>query len=32
MSTLVFVDPKIPIQVDGAQSSRVPIPLPEDPY
>ncbi|GJY20680.1 hypothetical protein Tco_0393246 [Tanacetum coccineum] len=32
MSTPVFVDPKIPIQADKAQSSRVPVPLPEDPY
>ncbi|GJU07355.1 hypothetical protein Tco_1123785 [Tanacetum coccineum] len=32
MSTLVFVDPKISTQADGAQSSRVPVPLPEDPY
>ncbi|GJZ84112.1 hypothetical protein Tco_0649451 [Tanacetum coccineum] len=32
MSTLVFVDPEISTQVDGAQSSRVPVPLPEDPY
>ncbi|GKE25308.1 hypothetical protein Tco_1436820 [Tanacetum coccineum] len=32
MSTLVFVDPKSSTQADGAQSSRVPMPLPEDPY
>nr|GEV74634.1 hypothetical protein [Tanacetum cinerariifolium] len=32
MSTLVFVDPKSSTQADGAQSTRVPIPLPEDPY
>nr|GEX25494.1 reverse transcriptase domain-containing protein [Tanacetum cinerariifolium] len=32
MSTLVFVDPEIFTQADGAQSSRVPVPLPEDPY
>nr|GEW44251.1 hypothetical protein [Tanacetum cinerariifolium] len=32
MSTLVFVDPDISTQADGAQSSRVPVPLPEDPY
>ncbi|GKE83538.1 hypothetical protein Tco_1557280 [Tanacetum coccineum] len=32
MSTLVFVDPEISTQADGAQSSRVPVPLPEDPY
>ncbi|GJR50506.1 hypothetical protein Tco_1401027 [Tanacetum coccineum] len=29
---LVFVDPEISTQADGAQSSRVPVPLPEDPY
>ncbi|GJV26344.1 hypothetical protein Tco_1379039 [Tanacetum coccineum] len=28
----MFVDPEISTQADGAQSSRVPIPLPEDPY
>ncbi|GJW47549.1 hypothetical protein Tco_0079195 [Tanacetum coccineum] len=28
----VFVDPEISTQADGAQSSRVPVPLPEDPY
>ncbi|GJZ74991.1 hypothetical protein Tco_0639456, partial [Tanacetum coccineum] len=32
MSTLVFVDPESPTQADGAQSSRVPVSLPEDPY
>ncbi|GJW17030.1 hypothetical protein Tco_0024466 [Tanacetum coccineum] len=32
MSTLVFVDLEISTQADGAQSSRVPVPLPEDPY
>ncbi|GJX71990.1 hypothetical protein Tco_0309161 [Tanacetum coccineum] len=32
MSTPVFVDPEISTQADKAQSSRVPIPLPEDPY
>ncbi|GJV42742.1 hypothetical protein Tco_1421182 [Tanacetum coccineum] len=32
MSTLVFVDPKISTKADKAQSSRVPVPLPEDPY
>ncbi|GJT26740.1 hypothetical protein Tco_0907015 [Tanacetum coccineum] len=32
MSTLVFVDPKISTHADGAQSSRVPVPLPKDPY
>ncbi|GJT97184.1 hypothetical protein Tco_1092702 [Tanacetum coccineum] len=32
MSTPVFVDPKSSTQADGAQSSRVPVPLPEDPY
>ncbi|GJS81496.1 hypothetical protein Tco_0748037 [Tanacetum coccineum] len=32
MSNLVFVDPEISTQADGAQSSRVPVPLPEDPY
>ncbi|GKC55000.1 hypothetical protein Tco_1077745 [Tanacetum coccineum] len=32
MSTPVFVDPKISTQADRAQSSRVPVPLPEDPY
>ncbi|GJS87959.1 hypothetical protein Tco_0770595 [Tanacetum coccineum] len=32
MSTPVFVDPEISTQGDGAQSSRVPVPLPEDPY
>nr|GEV95009.1 hypothetical protein [Tanacetum cinerariifolium] len=28
----VFVDPKSSTQTDGAQSSSVPVPLPEDPY
>ncbi|GJU19848.1 hypothetical protein Tco_1153190 [Tanacetum coccineum] len=32
MSTQVFVDQDISIQADGAQSSRVPVPLPKDPY
>nr|GEX08421.1 hypothetical protein [Tanacetum cinerariifolium] len=32
MSTSVFVDPESYTQADGAQSSRVPVPLPEDPY
>ncbi|GKA63741.1 hypothetical protein Tco_0763347 [Tanacetum coccineum] len=32
MSTLVFVDLESSTQADGAQSSRVPVPLPEDPY
>ncbi|GKC99926.1 hypothetical protein Tco_1170201, partial [Tanacetum coccineum] len=32
MSTPVFVDPKSSTQADGAQSSQVPVPLPEDPY
>ncbi|GKD86100.1 hypothetical protein Tco_1357254 [Tanacetum coccineum] len=32
MSTLVLVDPESSTQVDGAQSSRVPVPLLEDPY
>ncbi|GKE67892.1 hypothetical protein Tco_1522053, partial [Tanacetum coccineum] len=32
MSTPVFVDPEISTQADGAQSSRVPVPLPKDPY
>ncbi|GKF05461.1 hypothetical protein Tco_0036129 [Tanacetum coccineum] len=32
MSTLVFVDPEISTQADGAQSPRVPVPFPEDPY
>ncbi|GJT64910.1 hypothetical protein Tco_1016390 [Tanacetum coccineum] len=32
MSTQVFVDREISIKADGAQSSRVPVPLPEDPY
>ncbi|GJU70382.1 hypothetical protein Tco_1256641 [Tanacetum coccineum] len=32
MSTPVYVDPESSTQADGAQSSRVPVPLPEDPY
>ncbi|GKB86265.1 hypothetical protein Tco_0958537, partial [Tanacetum coccineum] len=32
MSTLVFVKPESSTQADGAQSSRVPVPLLEDPY
>ncbi|GKB56436.1 hypothetical protein Tco_0912622 [Tanacetum coccineum] len=32
MSTIVFVDPESSAQADGAQSSRVPAPFPEDPY
>ncbi|GJY03685.1 hypothetical protein Tco_0369625 [Tanacetum coccineum] len=32
MSTPVFVDPESFTQADEAQSSRVPVPLPEDPY
>ncbi|GJT33504.1 hypothetical protein Tco_0923923 [Tanacetum coccineum] len=32
MSTLVFVDPEISTQADEAQSSRVLIPFPKDPY
>ncbi|GJS51484.1 hypothetical protein Tco_0624846 [Tanacetum coccineum] len=32
MSTPVFVDPEISTQADEAQSSRVPVPLPKDPY
>ncbi|GJT88957.1 hypothetical protein Tco_1070674 [Tanacetum coccineum] len=32
MYTPVFVDPEISTQADGAQSSRVPVSLPEDPY
>ncbi|GJU04333.1 hypothetical protein Tco_1114671 [Tanacetum coccineum] len=32
MYTLVFVDPESSTQADEAQSSRVPVPLPEDPY
>nr|GEY56706.1 hypothetical protein [Tanacetum cinerariifolium] len=31
MSTQVFVNPDISTQADGAQSSRVPVPLQEDP-
>ncbi|GKA20377.1 hypothetical protein Tco_0700366 [Tanacetum coccineum] len=32
MSIQVFVDPESFTQADRAQSSRVPVPLPEDPY
>ncbi|GKF92697.1 hypothetical protein Tco_0279416, partial [Tanacetum coccineum] len=32
MSTPVFVDPESSSQADGAQSYRVPVPLPEYPY
>nr|GEY07768.1 Gag-Pol polyprotein [Tanacetum cinerariifolium] len=32
MSTPVFVDPEISTQADEAQSSRVSVPLPNDPY
>ncbi|GJT18713.1 hypothetical protein Tco_0877419 [Tanacetum coccineum] len=32
ISTLVFVDSESSTQADGAQSSRVPVPLLEDPY
>ncbi|GJX09660.1 hypothetical protein Tco_0199519 [Tanacetum coccineum] len=32
MSTPVFVDQESSTQADGAQSSRVPVPLPKDPY
>ncbi|GKC68927.1 hypothetical protein Tco_1114810, partial [Tanacetum coccineum] len=32
MSTPVFVDPESSTLAYGAQSSRVPVPLPEDPY
>ncbi|GKD32333.1 hypothetical protein Tco_1247842 [Tanacetum coccineum] len=32
MSTSVFVDPESSTRADGAQSSRVPVPLPEDSY
>ncbi|GKA84622.1 hypothetical protein Tco_0806217, partial [Tanacetum coccineum] len=32
MSTLVFFDRESSTQADGAQSSRVPVPLPKDPY
>ncbi|GKD46977.1 hypothetical protein Tco_1271622 [Tanacetum coccineum] len=32
MSTLVFFDPESSTQADGAQSSRVLVPLPKDPY
>nr|GEV29217.1 hypothetical protein [Tanacetum cinerariifolium] len=32
MSTPMFVNPESSTHADGAQSSRVPVPLPEDPY
>ncbi|GJS26622.1 hypothetical protein Tco_0487242 [Tanacetum coccineum] len=32
MSTPIFFDPEISTQPDGAQSPRVPVPFPEDPY
>ncbi|GKC88482.1 hypothetical protein Tco_1149131 [Tanacetum coccineum] len=32
MSTLVFIDPEISTQADRAKSSRVPVPLLDDPY
>ncbi|GKA41871.1 hypothetical protein Tco_0734531 [Tanacetum coccineum] len=32
MSTPTYVDSETIIQTDGAQSSRVPVPLPDDPY
>ncbi|GKE87382.1 hypothetical protein Tco_1564857, partial [Tanacetum coccineum] len=32
MSTPVYVDPESFTQANGAQSSRVPVPLPKDPY
>ncbi|GJR38843.1 hypothetical protein Tco_1214527 [Tanacetum coccineum] len=32
MSTLVFVDPEISTQADGAQGARVLVPFPKDPY
>ncbi|GJR42907.1 hypothetical protein Tco_1311010 [Tanacetum coccineum] len=32
MSTQVFVDPESSTSANGTQSSRVPVPLPEDPY
>ncbi|GKD30167.1 hypothetical protein Tco_1240945 [Tanacetum coccineum] len=32
MSTLAYVDSVTITQADGAQSSRVPVPLPDDPY
>ncbi|GJV58501.1 hypothetical protein Tco_1459506 [Tanacetum coccineum] len=32
MSTPVLVDPESSTQADGVQSSRVPVPLPKDPY
>nr|GEV32220.1 hypothetical protein [Tanacetum cinerariifolium] len=32
ISTQMFVDPEISTQADEAQGSRVPVPLPDDPY
>ncbi|GKC49094.1 hypothetical protein Tco_1071839 [Tanacetum coccineum] len=32
MSTLAYVDSETITQADGAQGSRVPVPLPDDPY
>ncbi|GKC67233.1 hypothetical protein Tco_1099831, partial [Tanacetum coccineum] len=32
ISTLTYVDSETITQADGAQSSRVPVPLPDDPY
>ncbi|GJS17440.1 hypothetical protein Tco_0411912 [Tanacetum coccineum] len=32
MSTPTYVDSETITQADGAQSSRVPVPLPDDPY
>ncbi|GKF20115.1 hypothetical protein Tco_0068753 [Tanacetum coccineum] len=32
MATLVYVDSESSTQANGAQSSRVPVPLPKDPY
>ncbi|GJX15416.1 hypothetical protein Tco_0216248, partial [Tanacetum coccineum] len=32
MSTSAYVDSESITQADGAQSSRVPVPLPDDPY
>nr|GEY05210.1 hypothetical protein [Tanacetum cinerariifolium] len=32
MCTSVFVDPESSTQADGSQSSRLPVPLPKDPY
>ncbi|GKE31782.1 hypothetical protein Tco_1451104 [Tanacetum coccineum] len=32
MSTPAYVDSESITQADGAQSSRVPVPLPDDPY